>query len=105
VSEERPVVVAVLSVLDAAERFGLVKLGEHASGVVFQADDWPTKMRAITQPRRWSRRSRATTDHACGVVVELCAFSEREVCPETICNQCLRIQLGQSMVHPHVRGG
>jgi hypothetical protein len=47
----------------------------------------------------------ATTDHACGVVVQLCAFSEREVCPETICNQCLRIQLGQSMAHPHVHDG
>lgn len=41
----------------------------------------------------------------CGVVVELCAFCEREVCPEMICYRCLRIQLGQSMAHPHAHGG
>lgn len=41
----------------------------------------------------------------CGALVELCAFCEREGCPETICYRCLRIELGQSLPHPHVHGG
>jgi hypothetical protein len=41
----------------------------------------------------------------CDLVVAVCAFCEREVCHETICYRCLRIQLGQSMGHPHVHGG
>lgn len=41
----------------------------------------------------------------CDVVVEVCAFCEQEVCREPICYRCLRIQLGQSMAHPHVHGG
>lgn len=41
----------------------------------------------------------------CHVVIELCSFCEKEVCRDTICYRCLRIQLGQSMAHPHVHGG
>ncbi len=41
----------------------------------------------------------------CGVTVELCAFCEREECPEAICYRCLRMGLGESMAQPHAHGG
>jgi hypothetical protein len=42
---------------------------------------------------------------SCGVILELCAFCEREHCPEAICSRCLRIALGESMAQPHAHGG
>lgn len=47
----------------------------------------------------------ALTCTRCDVVVEVCAFCERVACRETICYRCLRIQLRQSMDHPHAHGG
>lgn len=41
----------------------------------------------------------------CGVEVERCAGCEEEHCDATICYACLRIQLGQSLAHPHQHGG
>lgn len=41
----------------------------------------------------------------CGVILEICAFCERDQCPEAICYRCLRIALGESMAEPHVHGG
>lgn len=41
----------------------------------------------------------------CTTAMVLCAFCEREQCPRPICYRCLRIQLGQSMAHPHRHGG
>jgi hypothetical protein len=41
----------------------------------------------------------------CGVVIEFCGFCERAACPEGICARCLRIELGESMAHPHAHGG
>jgi hypothetical protein len=41
----------------------------------------------------------------CGVIVEMCAFCERDKCPETICSRCLRIALNESIAEPHLHGG
>jgi len=51
------------------------------------------------------QRGAGLTCMRCGVVVELCAFCERDDCRHTICYRCLRIQLGQSMAQPHLHGG
>src|SRR6266508_3400511 len=66
--EQRPVVVAVLSAQDAGERFGLVELVEHASGVVFQAEalvdedasDHPAPEVVTQEPRH--QRPRVTAE-------------------------------------------
>jgi hypothetical protein len=42
---------------------------------------------------------------SCGVVLEVCAFCERERCPEAICYRCLRNALGESLAEPHTHGG
>ncbi len=41
----------------------------------------------------------------CGVGIELCAFCERDACPEPICAKSLRIELRESMAEPHEHGG
>lgn len=41
----------------------------------------------------------------CGIGIEICALCERENCPHAICYRCLRIELGQSLAHPHPHGG
>lgn len=41
----------------------------------------------------------------CGRVVEVCAFCEGDGCAHVICYRCLRVELRQSMAHPHVHGG
>jgi hypothetical protein len=41
----------------------------------------------------------------CGIRIECCACCEQERCDSAICYACLRIQLGQSLAHPHVHGG
>jgi hypothetical protein len=46
-----------------------------------------------------------TACRVCGVDVERCAGCERERCGAMICYRCLRLQLGQSLAHPHVHGG
>lgn len=51
------------------------------------------------------QRAIALACERCGVVLEICAFCERDVCGHPICYRCLRLQLGQSMAHPHVHGG
>lgn len=51
------------------------------------------------------QRRVALTCTRCGASVELCAFCERDDCRHTICYRCLRIELRQSMAHPHVHGG
>jgi hypothetical protein len=41
----------------------------------------------------------------CEVTLELCAFCERADCGHTICARCLRIELRESLAHPHAHGG
>jgi hypothetical protein len=41
----------------------------------------------------------------CGASLECCAFCERDNCDKTICLRCLRTELRQSLVHPHLHGG
>ena len=41
----------------------------------------------------------------CSVIVECCAFCEREDCTETFCYRCLRIEFRESLPQPHVHGG
>jgi hypothetical protein len=42
---------------------------------------------------------------SCGVILELCAFCEREHCPVAICSRSLRNALGESMAQPHPHAG
>lgn len=42
---------------------------------------------------------------SCGVALEVCAFCERDRCPEAICYRCLRKALGESLAEPHAHGG
>ena len=41
----------------------------------------------------------------CGMVMESCAFCERNDCGHVICYLCLRTALRETMAHPHVHGG
>jgi hypothetical protein len=41
----------------------------------------------------------------CEGVVEVCAVCEREDCPEPMCYRCLRVEVRQSLPHPHAHGG
>jgi hypothetical protein len=41
----------------------------------------------------------------CDVAVDVCAFCERTDCGHTICSRCLRIDLRESLAHPHDHGG
>jgi hypothetical protein len=41
----------------------------------------------------------------CGIAVEICAFCEREECPEAMCYRCLRIKVRQAIKEPHDHGG
>lgn len=41
----------------------------------------------------------------CGKTVEECAVCERAECPHKMCYRCLRIEIGESMDHPHDHGG
>jgi hypothetical protein len=41
----------------------------------------------------------------CGTLLEVCAFCERDDCAHMSCYRCLRVDLGQSMDHPHEHGG
>jgi hypothetical protein len=41
----------------------------------------------------------------CGAIVEVCSFCERPDCPVKVCYRCLRIDVGQTVDHPHDHGG
>ena len=41
----------------------------------------------------------------CHSEVDVCAFCERPDCAHLVCFRCLRVELGQSMSHPHQHGG
>lgn len=41
----------------------------------------------------------------CGRLIEVCAGCDEPRCPAAICNDCLRIAMGQSMRQPHAHGG
>jgi hypothetical protein len=41
----------------------------------------------------------------CGSAIEVCSFCERLDCGQAICYRCLRLELRESMAHPHLHGG
>lgn len=41
----------------------------------------------------------------CGRIIEVCAFCERIDRDHAICYRCLRLELRESMAHPHPHGG
>ena len=41
----------------------------------------------------------------CGTEIEVCAFCQRPDCSQVVCYRCLRVDLGESMDHPHPHGG
>ena len=41
----------------------------------------------------------------CESRIERCAFCENEACTLPLCYRCVRIVLGQELVHPHDHGG
>ena len=41
----------------------------------------------------------------CGARIEVCAFCESPDCSNVICYRCLRQELRQSLVQPHLHGG
>jgi hypothetical protein len=46
-----------------------------------------------------------TSCSRCGVVIDGCAFCERQECRELLCYRCVRITLGQEIAQPHRHGG
>jgi hypothetical protein len=51
------------------------------------------------------RQGVAISCATCDTTVEVCAFCERADCGHTICYRCLRIELRESLAHPHAHGG
>lgn len=41
----------------------------------------------------------------CASDIELCAFCEKEGCPDPLCYRCVRLVLGQELAQPHDHGG